>query len=193
MVLFSNKPLRLPFLVLALFLTCMIGIWGTSMVLHSDIIITPSTIDLGRVLKGVHTATFHVVNNSSHNIELYIKSKSCSCTTANIENAKLKPGQSTKLELTIHSGERVGEMFSQVTIACKDSPNTKQRIATARLIPESIATVTPAHLNLGYLDTDKSTIDTRFEISKGKSSVDWSTIVAKSKYFGELKTLNDSI
>lgn len=80
--------------------------------------------DFGNVTQGESVTTSFIITNSGGDIlEITDVRATCGCTAAKPDKNKLKPGESTKLEVTFNSKGRRGIQEKQVRVSTNDPDN----------------------------------------------------------------------
>ncbi len=95
--------------------------------------------DFGDVSQGeVVKASFIISNSGGDLLEIKDVRASCGCTAAKPEKSQLKPGESTKLDVTFNSKGRRGIQQQRVTVTTND-PANEQLVLTIKcnvVLPE---------------------------------------------------------
>lgn len=109
----------------------------------SLIAVEPSRIDLGTISKanGIVKASYKITNKGNRRLKIYSTFSSCGCTTADLKNKTLEPGES--LELTAEydpnyfSGPLgLGSIEKRITIITNDTTNPFYKVyLKANVIP----------------------------------------------------------
>lgn len=102
--------------------------------------------DFGDVNQGEIVKTSFIISNSGGDLlEINNVKASCGCTAGKPEQSKLKPGESTKIEVSFNSKGRRGIQQQRVTVTTND-PENKELVLTIKcnvVVPENIKSEGP--------------------------------------------------
>ena len=88
---------------------------------HRQLSIDSKSFDFGNVEEGVAVAhTFTITNSGEESLSL-VANASCGCTTPRLAKKELKPGESTRIEITIDTAMKQNAMTKTVQLKSVDS------------------------------------------------------------------------
>ena len=82
--------------------------------------------DFGKIDAGTNsTCSFEFINDGGKDLVIEKVHASCGCTTTNMGNTTLKPGQASEIEVTYHAPSYAGKSKKRITVHTND-PQTPQ-------------------------------------------------------------------
>ncbi len=120
--------------------------------------LTPNLIDMGRVKAGlVHDGSIRFVNNGTDKVTIRNVITSCGCTTANVKNRRIAPGDTADIEFSLLTYNVTGTIRKPILIQFNDRKlEDVQFTIQAQVI--DILTLDPRYLYFHGLKVNPDTV-----------------------------------
>lgn len=81
----------------------------------------PQSVDLGKVEEGVEIKTFFMIKNEGKkDLKIHEAHSTCGCTVPVLKQNELKPGESTKLDVTVDTSMKQGLVTKSIEVSSND-------------------------------------------------------------------------